>query len=262
MHKNFWINDPDCLMIRRTDTQLNIDEIKLQLTIFGLSGGQIVISDDMNKLSEEEINDAKLLIPPYNPKEFDPIVVDAFISKLPSVYMLETEEIIGKSFLVAIINWNDIATSKKLKILNILPNLSENAKYFYVYDFWNEEFLGKFKSTDIIELRDLQPHSCDYLKIIPVNKYVKNVPILLSTNLHITQGCCEIKNFEFNKESNQLNIAIKLIGKRKGYLLLKLPENKKIIKSDFECSNTNREQNLWKIFIRFNDFLSFTITLN
>ncbi|MFW9900501.1 MAG: glycoside hydrolase family 36 protein, partial [Candidatus Thorarchaeota archaeon] len=60
MHKYFWINDPDCLMIRRSNTQLNLDEIRLQMTIFGLSGGQLLISDDMSKLSEDEINDAKL----------------------------------------------------------------------------------------------------------------------------------------------------------------------------------------------------------
>jgi len=262
MHKYFWINDPDCLMIRRTDTELNIDEIRLQLTIFGLSGGQLLISDDMTKLSEEEISDAKLLIPPYNPKEYDPIVVDAFISKYPSIYLLETEEIIGKRYLVAIINWNDITTSKKLNISDIIPNLSENDKSFYVYDFWNEKFLGKFKSTDAIELGELKPHSCNYINIIPIGEKLQELPILFSTNLHITQGSCEIKNFKFNKESNQLNINLELKGIRKGFLLLKLPQNKRIIKTDFEYSNINLEENLWKIFVRFKDFLSLFINFN
>ncbi len=262
MHNYFWINDPDCLMIRRSDTELNIDEIRLQLTIFGLSGGQLLISDDMTKLSEEEINDAKLLIPPYNPQKHDPIVVDAFISKFPSVYLLKTEEIIGKRFLVAIINWNDIASSKKLKVSELIPNLYETIKDFYVYDFWNEKYLGEFKITDFIELRDIKPHSCSYLNLIPIDNKLQGLPTLFSTNLHITQGCCEIKKFEFNKELSQLNINLELKGIREGYLLLKLPQNKKIIKTDFEYSKINLKENLWKIFVQFKDFLSLVINLN
>jgi len=262
MHKYFWINDPDCLMIRRTDTKLNLDEIKLQLTIFGLSGGQVLISDDMTKLSQEEINDAKLLIPPYNPKEFDPIVVDAFISKFPSIYMLETKEIIGKRYLVAIINWNDNTTSKNIKISELISVLSNEDNEFYIYDFWNEKFLGEFKSTDYIELMDIQPHSCRYLNIIPIKENTKEVPTLISTNLHITQGCCEIKHFEYNIEINQLNIDLDLKGIRKGFLLLKLPPDKKITKTNFGFSKINSKENLWKIFVQFKDFLSLIINLN
>lgn len=262
MHKYFWINDPDCLMIRRTDTKLNLDEIKLQLTIFGLSGGQVLISDDMTKLSQEEINDTKLLIPPYNPKEFDPIVVDAFISKFPSIYMLETKEIIGKRYLVVIINWNDNTTSKNIKISDLISVLSNEDKEFYIYDFWNEKFLGEFKSTDYIELMDIKPHSCRYLNIIPIKGNTKELPTLLSTNLHITQGCCEIKHFEYNYEKYQLNIELDLKGIRKGFLLLKLPPDKKITKTNFGFSKINSKENLWKICVQFKDFLSLNIKLN
>ncbi len=262
MHRSFWINDPDCLMIRRNVTNLTIEEIKLQLTIMGLSGGQVLISDDMTKLSDEEINDAKLLIPPYNPKTFHPIVVNAFVSNLPSIYMLETEEIIGKRYLVAIINWNDNSTSKKIKISELVPNLSENNNDFYVYDFWNEKFLGEFKSTDDIELGELKPHSCLYLNLIPMNEKLKKLPLLLSSTLHITQGCCEIKIFEYNKELNQLKVKLELKGIREGFLLLKLPQNEKIVGSNFKFSKIESNENIWKIFVHFKDFQSFIINLN
>ncbi|MFX0106604.1 MAG: hypothetical protein ACFE75_14110, partial [Candidatus Hodarchaeota archaeon] len=167
-----------------------------------------------------------------------------------------------KRYLVAIINWKDIGISKNLKILDIIPNLTETNIDFYVYDFWNEKFLGQFKSNDIIELRELKPHSCSYMNIIPVSEEIQELPILFSTNLHITQGCCEIKQFKYIKDLNQLNINIELKGIRKGFLLLKFPQNKKIIKSDFEYSKIESKGNLWKIFVRFKDSLSLNIYLN
>ena len=262
MHKYFWINDPDCLMIRHSDTKLNIDEIRLQMTIFGLSGGQILISDDMSKLSEEEINDAKLLIPPYNPKDYDPILVDAFISELPSIYMLETKEIIGNRYLVAIINWNNNVTSKRLSISEIIPTISDDDKDFYVYDFWNEIIISEFKKNDVFELAEIKPHSCMYLTIIPVSEKLKKIPILISSNLHIAQGCCEINEFEFNKELNQLKISLELRGIREGFIVLKLPQNRKIIKSNFRHINIDLKENLWKVFVHFKDNLSLNIDIN
>ncbi len=262
MHKYFWINDPDCLMIRRSETELNLDEIRLQMTIFGLSGGQILISDDMSKLSEEEINDAKFLLPPYNSKEFDPILVDAFTSELPSIYMLETDEIIGKRYLVALINWNNKSISKVLKILDLVPNLYDNDRKFYIFDFWNEKFLGEFKSKDDFKLSEIKPHSCRYLNVISLNETLHNLPILITSNLHITQGCCEIKLFEYNKEFNQLKISFELTGIREGFIILKLPQNKKIINSNLKYSNMDSKDNLWKVFVQFKDKLTLIIDLD
>ncbi|MHA1488404.1 MAG: glycoside hydrolase family 36 protein [Promethearchaeota archaeon] len=261
MHKYFWINDPDCLMIRRTETKLNIDEIQLQLTIFGLSGGQILISDNMLKLSTEEINDAKLVIPPYNPKGYDPIVVDAFTSKLPSIYMLETNEIIGKRYLVSIINWEEKPIKKVISISNLVPDLSNDENEFYIYDFWNKMFLGKFDKDDKFELKKINPHACSYLCLIPINVKSSDIPILLSTNIHVTQGCCEIKSFKYISNENKLLIDIELSGKRKGSLLIKLPRDKKILKYNSKFSQLDDKENIWELFVEFKDKTSVEVGL-
>jgi alpha-galactosidase len=261
MHKYFWINDPDCLMIRQTDTNLTNDEIKLQITIFGLSGGQILISDDMTRLTNNEINDAKLVIPPYNPNEYDPIVIDAFTSVLPSIYMLETKENIGKRFLTAIINWEDNSISRELKISEIIPNHSNELKKLYVYDFWDNEFLGEYNIDDTLKLENINPHSCKYITLIPVNGELNNFPVLLSTNLHITQGCCEIKSYKYKIESNELFIEIELRGIREGFLILKLPKNKKIEKHQFDISTIDSVNNIWKLFVKFEDRTSLKIKI-
>ena len=261
MHKYFWINDPDCLMIRRTDTKLNIDEIRLQLTIFGLSGGQVLISDDMTKLSNNEIKDAKLVIPPYNPKEFDPILVDAFTSRLPSIYTLETTEIIGKRYLVCLINWDDEIITKSTSISEMIPNLQDDNELFYIYDFWNKRFLGKFNRSAVIELNDFNPHSCCYLNVIPVSTVSNDSPIFLSSDLHISQGCHEIRGFEYKKGKEKIQIELSLIGKREGFFYIKLPKSKTVVNYKFKSSRVDIEENIWELFVEFENKISLEIEL-
>jgi len=261
MHKYFWINDPDCLMIRRTNTKLSYEEIKLQITIFGLSGGQLLISDDMSNLSEEEINDAKLVIPPFNLDYSDPIPTDILVSKYPSIYMLETDEDVGRRYLVAIINWEDKPKIIEKSIKDMIPKLPIEENSFYIFDFWNQKFMGKYNKDEIIELDEIVPHSCYYFSIIPLDEDLENKPLFLSSNLHITQGCCEITEFEYNEDGNKLNLIFDLSGKRKGRLYLKLPENKRISKYDFEFNQIDKNNNIWELFVEFQNNISLEIEI-
>jgi len=261
MHTYFWINDPDCLMIRRTDTELNLNEIQLQLTLFGLSGGQILISDDMMKLSDEEINDAKLVLPPYNSELTDPIVTDAFVSKLPTVYFLETQEYIGKRYLAAIINWEDNMVNKTFSISDIIPDLQRDEETFFVFDFWNQKFLGEFNRNEQINL-EIQSHHCAYLSIIYTNELIKEEPLFLSSNLHISQGCYEITDFDYDNENDLISMIIDLIGDREGELFIKLPPDKEFSECKFPFSLYSENDNIWKVKVNFTDSISLNISLS
>jgi alpha-galactosidase len=258
MHKHFWINDPDCLMIRKTETELREEEIKLQLTIFGLSGGQILISDEMTKLSLEELNDAKLVTPPYNPIAHDPIVIDAFIAPLPSVYILETQEIIGKRFLCALINWEDHQLTKEFKIKDLLPIIEDNFQEYLLYEFWSQKVIGKFPLDSLIRL-DVMPHSCLYLNIIPINQDFEDQCLFISSNAHISQGCQEIKNFAYDEENKEISLKINLPGKRKGDVWIKFPSNLKTAEGG--CSLCDQKMNIWKISLDFKDTMQITLKL-
>jgi alpha-galactosidase len=261
MHNYFWINDPDCLMIRRTDTDLSLNEIRLQLTLFGISGGQILISDDMTKLNEEEIQDAKLMLPVNNPEYFDPIVPDAFISELPTIYFIETQESIGKRYLVAIINWDKKPNNRTIKISEILPNLPNDEKNFFIFDFWNDKFLGEYNRDATIHLNNIPPHGCSYLSLIFIDEFLKKGPIFLSSDLHISQGCYELTTFEYDEEEMIISVIIDLIGEREGKILIKMPSDMRIKECQYNCSIFDKEHNIFKIEVAFFDHTSFTISL-
>lgn len=53
MHNRFWINDPDCLMVRGRDTKLTLEQVYLMASVMALSGGMLLLSDDLTHLEPE-----------------------------------------------------------------------------------------------------------------------------------------------------------------------------------------------------------------
>src|SRR6185312_10785524 len=64
MHKRWWVNDPDCLIVRETDTALDEAEVRFLATGIALSGGMVIASDDLPKLSDGRRDMALALFPP------------------------------------------------------------------------------------------------------------------------------------------------------------------------------------------------------
>jgi alpha-galactosidase len=53
MHRRLWLNDPDCLMLRATETRLSADERAALAAVIASSGGMLLISDEMALLGAE-----------------------------------------------------------------------------------------------------------------------------------------------------------------------------------------------------------------
>jgi len=47
MHRRLWLNDPDCIMLRRTSTEMSADAVQAWAYAVGLSGGMALVSDDL-----------------------------------------------------------------------------------------------------------------------------------------------------------------------------------------------------------------------
>jgi alpha-galactosidase len=50
MHRRLWLNDPDCLMVRTTETKLTRDEAQSLAIAMAATGGMVIFSDDVPKL--------------------------------------------------------------------------------------------------------------------------------------------------------------------------------------------------------------------
>jgi alpha-galactosidase len=58
MHRRLWLNDPDCVMLRTSHTELTPDEVRRWALAVGDSGGMVLVSDDLSLLD----HDARMLL--------------------------------------------------------------------------------------------------------------------------------------------------------------------------------------------------------
>ncbi|MFX1283091.1 MAG: glycoside hydrolase family 36 protein [Promethearchaeota archaeon] len=220
MHNKFWVNDPDCLIVRKKNSELTDEEIKLQCTIFGLTGGQLLLSDDMTKIEKERLNLALKLMPPYSATA---LPINTLYEPLPTLYLLETESVLGKRALLAIINWNDEPVKRNYILKDIFMN-SNISDHYLIFDWWEERLIGCFSYKESLPPLDIPPHGCRYLGIIPFEDL--HLPLVISSTLHISQGCEEVKRIETN--SNCLKITLEQRGYHRGDLFILFPENFKL----------------------------------
>ena len=55
MHRRLWLNDPDCLMVRASETALTPDEVRSLATAIALTDGMFVLSDNLEALPAERL---------------------------------------------------------------------------------------------------------------------------------------------------------------------------------------------------------------
>ncbi len=233
MHNTWWVNDPDCVVVRENRSQLTIEEVILELTVFGLSGGQILISDDEKKVNRERLDLLNRILPPYSIKLPEVVPLDLFSRSEPTLYA-KTVKISGDAnpsirHLVCCINWQKSPTSMTYRIRDLIIYQDQigycKEQEFIVFDYWNEKILARKRIDEKIVLSDVPRHGCRYLALVPVSpshsenpRSALSLPFFISSTIHISQGAMEIKEYKMNIKENIMAIEVSLPGKHAGDL--------------------------------------------
>jgi len=270
MHNALWINDPDCVIVRKNNSKLTINEIQLQLTIFGLSGGQIFFSDDLELLDNERLSLMSLLIPSFNfQHEMSSsknkiscdiaIPIDGLIRCPPIFYGKYISSNIGERIHISIINWKNNPSNlnkESIKIYEILKSfnaesLIKNYTKFIIFDFWNA-YNKIYDSQIIYGLIDINhkipidlniqipSHGCKYFGIIPVKNDDLNHPIFLGSTIHIMQGINEIKKFNYNSNDLKIDLFIETENTKSGSIFILLPSNLEVFNENTNIFQTKK----------------------
>lgn len=150
IHGRLWQNDPDCLLARDSETALTKDEVRTLTTVIAMSGGMVLDSDDLPRLSEERQEWLSRLLPAYG-KAARPL--DLFDSEMP--HLLELD--VGTHRMIALFNWDD----KMTKVQTPLPS-----GRVHVFDAWSREDLGVIEGPVSL---DIPAHGCRLLAIRPLD---------------------------------------------------------------------------------------------
>lgn len=100
MHGRLWINDPDCLIVRRAHSDLTQAEVETWATVVALSGGMVLLSDDLAALEPQRAAIIPRLLPPAGKAA---LPVGPCVDGLPARLLLA----LADAELVALFNWDD-----------------------------------------------------------------------------------------------------------------------------------------------------------
>lgn len=205
MHNRLWVNDPDCVVMRKAAGGMAPHEIKSQLTVYYLSGGAMFLSEDVTALPPERLEWFLKSVPPSGESA---IPVDLFEKDFPEILLLKKED----SALLAVFNWEERAGVRSLD----LERLGLSGAW-HAFDYWESKPMGKVCGN--VELGMMAPRAVRYMRLVREG----DRPRLLATDLHMGMG-----EFGIEQESRDGSLTVKaaLPGKRKGKIWAVFPDGK------------------------------------
>ena len=208
LHRRWWVNDPDCLLIRDQDSQLTEAEVQSLATITSLLGGSLFTSDDLPSLCDPRVNWLARLLP-LLPRSAQ--AVDWFDTAYPSCFLLPLSGEIGSWHLLAVLNWDAMEGDIRILLAKLGLPLAEA---YHAVDFWGESY---HRIEDgWLDLPSIPGHGVRLLAIRPVGE----VPLWLGDTLHISQG---LAVQEWKSLDKQLEIVLDLGREAQGKAWLTLP---------------------------------------
>lgn len=210
MHGRLWINDPDVLMMRDTQTQLNDNEVLTQTTLLGLTGGLTFLSDDLDNISPARRALAAVLFPPL----LDGVdFLDLLESGMPELAMVPVACSWGRWRLVALFNWSEEEVERELPEAVAL----DERKTYHIVHFWEQRYflMGPGALRPVLHI---PPHGVVLLGV----RTSKRRPHVVGTTFHISQGR-EIKDCRILSESSVMILSVDIQRVAKGAIWLALP---------------------------------------
>ncbi len=203
---HLWVNDPDCLLVRE-DSDLSLAEVQSLATAIGITGGAILISDDMTRLRPESLRISQSLLPVLPP---NPEVKDLFMSSLPGKLGQKLQNVGGQNQLIALFNWQDHPAD----LIFDAAEWGFGAEPSLMREFWTGE-IALFQGEHRFE--QVPPHGVRLFAVKPLDRAV-----YVGSDLHISQG---MELTQWQLEPAGLGFSLELDRKADGNCYLWMQEN-------------------------------------
>lgn len=185
----------------------NRDVVRSLMTMSYVATGRLLLANSFAQMTPEIIQDLTRIFPFHtNPKTARP--VDAFTQKYPRVYDFEVSESWHQLTFLNTDSDNKMDVDVKLAGSTAEGTLGLNPdKDYYVYDFWNDAFVGKVAGSGKLS-RQLRPGEACMMSIHQVEDH----PQFISTNRHVMQGYIDMVKIEWLAGRNILRGISRVVG--------------------------------------------------
>lgn len=208
LHRRWWINDPDPLLLRN-ETRLSLAEVQSLATAIALTGGSCLLSDDLSRLPQDRLRIVQALLPVIGLR---PQIPDWFDAATPAHLRLDLENTSGKWHLLALFNWRDQPADLSLRL--------EDFGLAAGFPAWGREFwTGEthYIESGALDVHQLGPHGVYLLAVRP---HHPGLPQYLGSDLHISQG---LEVMQWQPAAHALAFRLERPMSQSGSLELSLP---------------------------------------
>lgn len=212
MHRRFWINDGDYLVVRTDRSELSLREAETWASVVALSGTSIILGDRMKTLPRERLGIVSKILPVYGKAG---IPIDFLENPIPEVLVLNVSNKNERWKIVGLFNYSDQSAVKSVG----KERLALKGDRYHAFSFWDQKYLGCIREKLSVQL---EPHSCAVVSLRKDTGY----PQIIGTDIHITQGGIEISESRWDS-TGILYIFLRGSG-RTGILTLYVPRGWRI----------------------------------
>jgi alpha-galactosidase len=246
LHGHWWVNDPDCLLIR-PNTHLSLAEVQTLATAIAMTGGSLLLSDDLPKLPAERLRIAEVLLPVIGERAR---VLDWFDAEMPAKLRLDQLNDTGEWHLLAKFNW-----SEKPADLVIDPaEFDLPAGEYRCMEFWSSK-VDRIGKGGKFTLPSVPAHGC---ALVALRLAAKEQPVYLGSDLHFSMGH-EVA--EWKVTDAKVSFTIRLPRKTEGKVCVSIPWQKFTVELDgAPCEKFIRKGSLIEISVKVDGFTKVVIT--
>lgn len=165
LHDRWWLNDPDCLLLRDRQTKLTPPEVESLATVIALSGGMLLTSDDFSAVSAQRLGMLAEVFPPARAaaRAVDLFRVDAAgrpnRDGLPGLFARREGTDDAPAWSIGVFNWSDGPADLSLDLFVV----TGEAGPWRVRDVWSGRDLGEVRGT--LALPAVPAHGCRFLRV-------------------------------------------------------------------------------------------------
>ena len=156
MHRRLWVNDPDCLLLRDTETKLTQDERLSLVHAVVITGGMYVLSDRLARLAGPTwkwMEEIEALVQANDGGR--PWALDYMEREIP-------EAVYNSAGYLAVFNFADGTVAKRVPLDKYLHGIVDRSARWQ--DVWSG---GHLASKDgLLDLGPLKPHASRLLRLI------------------------------------------------------------------------------------------------
>jgi hypothetical protein len=189
--------DPDAVLVR---DPLTLEQARLWATLVGITGQLLMASDKMTELPDARVELLRRIFPvaDIHPMELYPLST----AQRPTIFDLKVNlPNVGRWDVAALFNWSDEAHTVTLSPERL--GLAGDA--WVALDAWNGTLLHDGDGTVTV---DVPAQGCRVVSLWPRDE----VPHLVGTSRHLTQGAVDVKSVEWDGKKRRLTGVSHVVG--------------------------------------------------